>query len=353
MLQGFNTGNAWGNFIAAQGAGQKMLAKGLESLGQVYADKVAYDEKLRLQGIKEARDAQLKQAQGALTSALSIGDKDTVNNILARNPELISSGYAESAYGLYPTNDRSSTPYQQGTNTMSGYIFDPVSGVYSKSQFTDKILDDQAKQAALKKQEQDLKIKSLEVQLEDAKNQQVKAKEEEEEASKEKSRTINTGFNDLQMQIDNISNFANNSDYIHSVSGLTGVWPLAYAQNLTETGRNANAYFENILNTFTMENLSKMSGPLTDNDISILASAASALKKGLGFEETKKELKKMETVLKRRRSIFLKDSNGPENIIVFPDHPVHGNITEKDVQDTMKAKNLSRSELMDIFYGDY
>ena len=79
-----------------------------------------------------------------------------------------------------------------------------------------------------------------------------------------------------------------------SVTGYKGRIPA-----ITDSGVEAEAYLDNIKNSMTIDNLSVMSGPLTDKDIQIIASASSRLRAGMSDKALRKELNTIKSAYNR------------------------------------------------------
>ena len=77
----------------------------------------------------------------------------------------------------------------------------------------------------------------------------------------------------------------------------------------TPTQNEAAAYLDNIKNSLTIKNLGVMSGPLTDKDIQIIASASSRLREGMGEEALKKELNTINDAYGRVVKNYKKEAN--------------------------------------------
>ena len=88
-----------------------------------------------------------------------------------------------------------------------------------------------------------------------------------------------------------------NDDYISAITGFRGATPFSIPG--TE-GYDAMVAFEQLKDNLTLENLSKMSGVLTDRDIQILASAGAGLKAGMSASAMRGQLNKIRDVLIRK-----------------------------------------------------
>lgn len=103
-----------------------------------------------------------------------------------------------------------------------------------------------------------------------------------------------------QHLLDAISDFRSNKDYMRSVSGVAG------NVAITPRGKDARVAFDNIKNLMTLDNLKLMSGVLTDKDIEILSSAASAIETGMTLSAMDSKLQDIE----RRVSKKINDKTG-------------------------------------------
>lgn len=139
MLQGFTTGNAWSNFINAQNAGHKYLDKGLSSIGKAVSDQVKLNEAQKLKDIKDAKDFELKQAQGAFMNAQGLAAQATtdqerlqqqqvMNGLMQEYPELLSSGFAGKAQDIYQTDPDKSLGFKHVTVGDTVYLYDANTG---------------------------------------------------------------------------------------------------------------------------------------------------------------------------------------------------------------------------------
>ena len=175
-------------------------------------------------------------------------------------------------------------------------------------------------QAKLEGEEQDRKLRKQEIDLrrlefdrkgaktaqeQKEKSQQIDQKKREIEESKAQDKTrIDNGINTATQNKQVIDDLLNNDDYMSSLTGYTGRIPA-----VTTTGVEAEAYLDNIKNSMTIDNLGVMSGPLTDKDIQIIASASSRLRSGMSETALKKELNTIKKAYDRVINNYQKESN--------------------------------------------
>jgi len=133
----------------------------------------------------------------------------------------------------------------------------------------------------IKRETNELKRQELQRELDEslAKKEQVKL---------EDYTRIDNAITDAENKKDTIKELLGNKGYIDSLTGYQGRLP-----STTDEGIEAEAILDNIKNSMTIENLSVMSGPLTDKDIQVIASASSRLNAGMGEKAFKKELERI------------------------------------------------------------
>ena len=142
-------------------------------------------------------------------------------------------------------------------------------------------------------------------QEQEAKKQQIEQKKKEIEEAKAQDKTrIDNGINTASQNKQVIDDLLNNDDYMSSLTGYTGRIP-----TVTTTGVEAEAYLDNIKNSMTIDNLGVMSGPLTDKDIQIIASASSRLRSGMSETALKKELNTIKEAYDRVINNYQKEAN--------------------------------------------
>ena len=142
-------------------------------------------------------------------------------------------------------------------------------------------------------------------QEQEAKSQQIEQKRREVDEAKAQDKTrIDNGINTATQNKQVIDDLLNNDNYMSSLTGYTGRIPA-----VTTTGVEAEAYLGNIKNSMTIDNLGVMSGPLTDKDIQIIASASSRLRSGMSETALKKELNTIKKAYDRVINNYQKEAN--------------------------------------------
>lgn len=183
------------------------------------------------------------------------------------------------------------------------------------SEYQTKQLEGKESDRALRKQE--IELRRLESEGKRAKtdeerqlkSEQIKQKKAENEESKAQDRLrIENGIAAAKQNKQTIDDLINNPDYMDSVTGVLNYSKVPETLRTTNQ-QEASAYLDNIRNSMTIENLSVMSGPLTDKDIQIIASASSRLKEGMSEEALKKELNIIKSAYDRVISNYQKESN--------------------------------------------
>lgn len=150
----------------------------------------------------------------------------------------------------------------------------------------------QAKQAQGTAKEQEAQLKL----------EQAKAKADEAKAQDQQK--IENGIYTATQNKKVIDDLLSNDSYMDSITGYSGRVP-----TVTTTGVEAEAYLDNIKNSMTIDNLGVMSGPLTDKDIQIIASASSRLRPGMSKSQMEKELKTIKNSYDRVISNYQKEAN--------------------------------------------
>ena len=175
-------------------------------------------------------------------------------------------------------------------------------------------------QAKLEGEEKDRELRRQEIELrrleseqkraktsleKEAKTQQIEQKRKEVDEAKAQDKTrIDNGINTANQNKQVIDDLLNNDDYMSSLTGYTGRIPA-----VTTTGVEAEAYLDNIKNSMTIDNLGVMSGPLTDKDIQIIASASSRLRSGMSETALNKELNTIKKAYDRVINNYQKEAN--------------------------------------------
>ena len=235
--------------------------------------------------------------------------RDTLRNILTdpQNAEQYISerrSYLESVGADTEITDKSMEMYQQNPEAFMKNAEVAFAGVAPKEfkalvKSNAKMTEYQRETLDLKREANDIRRLEKEARTEDnqLKRDELKFKLDERK-QKSKDRRVKKRF-DASAKIrqqtslsESIESFIANPDYINSMTGYRGRTP-----SVTTTGIEAEAYFNNIKNNLTLENLDKMTGVLSETDIKILSTAATALQAGMSAPKMKVELKKIQTVL--------------------------------------------------------
>ncbi|MCP4989837.1 MAG: hypothetical protein GY928_28400 [Colwellia sp.] len=149
----------------------------------------------------------------------------------------------------------------------------------------------------VKREQNELKKQELQLKLDETRSQKEQSKQADQAR-------ITDAVQDAQMKQQTIDDLLKNNDYIDSLTGYTGRLPAT-----TDAGLEAEAFLDNIKNSMTIENLGVMSGPLTDKDIQIIASASSRLKAGMSEKVLRQELSKIKSAYDRVIKNFNKEAN--------------------------------------------
>ena len=127
-----------------------------------------------------------------------------------------------------------------------------------------------------------------------------------------------------QSTLNKVDEFISNDDFVESISGFSGRLP-----TITTGATDAEAMFDSLKDSLTLENLEKMSGPLTDSDIKILASAASSLRYGISKGAMLKELNKIKNLMtskieRAREGVPIESLSGGDDEVDIDDLPATG-----------------------------
>lgn len=166
----------------------------------------------------------------------------------------------------------------------------------AKRQLEQKTLENQ-----YRRETDELKRKELEQKIEQAKVKSNEAKQQDQVR-------INDAISSATEKKASIDELVSNADYMDSISGFANYSKVPEAARTTNQNEAA-AYLENIKNSMTLGNLGVMSGPLTDTDIKIIASASSKLRPGMSEKVLKKELTKIQNAYDRVISNYQKEAN--------------------------------------------
>ncbi len=118
-----------------------------------------------------------------------------------------------------------------------------------------------------------------------------------------------------------INDFIGNESYMDAMTGYRGRAP-----SVTQSGFDAEQAMMQIKNSLTLDNLDKMTGVLTDKDIEILSSAASAIKPGMSEPAMRKEFNRIKNlmnakILKGQAKPSAPDDAGAPKVVKFGDLP--------------------------------
>lgn len=160
-------------------------------------------------------------------------------------------------------------------------------------------------EAEERKLDRQIKRETNEIKRDELKSQISQAKTKTEQLKKTDSTRIDNAVVEAKGKKATINELLANQDYIDSLTGYTGRLPV----NLTDAGVEAEGILDNIKNSMTIENLSVMSGPLTDKDIQVIASASSRLKTGMSESALRKELDRINGAYDRVIKNYGKEAN--------------------------------------------
>ena len=232
---------------------------------------------------------------------------------------------------------------------------------YQAAQVEQRGLELKGKDADRELRKQELELRKLESQQKSAKNQQ-EAENKQIEIDQKKSEIQTAKNNDIKRIDDGIyaaeqnkaviDDLLGNETYMDAITGYQGRIPA-----LSDSGVEAEAYLDNIKNSMTIDNLSVMSGPLTDKDIQIIASASSRLRAGMSDKAMRKELKTIKSAYDRVIKNYEKErkdkgykTQSPSNNVVFSNEK-YGDVTEADIQKTMETMGMTREQVMKRLRG--
>lgn len=216
---------------------------------------------------------------------------------------------------------------------------------YQRATVESKRIDQELRreEAMIKREENKLKRETDELKRQELQQKIDASKAKIDEAKKAKQVTASNAANQAYESISRVDDLLSNEGYMSSITGYQGRTPDFLS---TTEGLEATAYLENLKDSLTIENLSAMSGPKTDKDIQVIASSASALRAGMGKEAMERELKKIKKVYDRVAKQKIKEAGGADKVIAIEAHPKYGDITEADIQKTMKSWGMTRSQVM-------
>ena len=298
----------------------------------------------------------------------SLQNPEQRDQIIAQGAEAIRAAGGDPKYLSQAIGD-STEDFERGAIPFLASLDDQGSGfaktyMEMKPQQPERMSPYQQAQIEGKNQDRELRRQEIELrrleseqkraktsQEQEAKSQQIEQKRKEVDEAKAQDKTrIDNGINTATQNKQVIDDLLNNDDYMSSITGYTGRIPA-----VTTTGVEAEAYLDNIKNSMTIDNLGVMSGPLTDKDIQIIASASSRLRSGMSETALKKELNTIKKAYDRVVSNYQKEANrkgykqeseeNSESKVVFSSSK-YGDVTEADIQTTMQKHNMTREQVM-------
>lgn len=273
-----------------------------------------------------------------------------------RNAEIAYSIYAPDKYKSYASAKSAGQVAPTEYQYKDGVVFDPRTGEARKTEFYQppSSTGQSTKQTSSQQDfnyYQELKKTDPEAAREfGIKAGFIKTGKDGADPAKDETR-ISEGIYQAQQNKAAIKDLITNDDYMDSLTGYTGRIPA-----LTTTGVEAEAYLDNIKNSMTIENLGVMSGPLTDKDIQIIASASSRLRPGMSRKALEKELRIIDKAYDRVIKNYEKEANkkgyssktsdteSKSNVVFESDK--YGKVTEADIQMTMQKHNMTRDQVM-------
>lgn len=185
---------------------------------------------------------------------------------------------------------------------------------YQAAMVDQKTIDQdlRAKELELKQLESQARKEKDQLQLDKIQADIAKKEAELNKTKKDKATSMRTSIQNSESLVSAIDNLIMNDDYIDTLTGFSGKVP-----TVLPSSTDADVAFDNVQNILTLDNLSLMSGVLTDRDIAVLRSAASGVEKGMTKDAFLKQMKKIKnrvsTKLKKARSDYGKlDIQGDE-----------------------------------------
>lgn len=209
---------------------------------------------------------------------------------------------------------------------------------YQAAMVDQKTIDQdlRSKELDLKKLESQAKKEKDQLQRDKLQADIAKKEADLNKTKKDKATSMLTSIQNSESLISAIDNLIMNDDYIDTLTGFSGKLP-----TVLPSSTDADVAFDNVQNLLTLDNLSLMSGVLTDRDIAVLRSAASGVEKGMTKDAFLKQMKKIKnriyTKLKKARSDYGKlDVQGEEVEVTESDslQPV------RSVEDVLKQYGI-------------
>lgn len=138
-----------------------------------------------------------------------------------------------------------------------------------------------------------------------------------------------------------------NNDYINALVGVRGATPFAVPGG---PGKDAEVLFTQLKSSLTLDNLSKMSGVLSDSDIKILQSAGAGIEQGMSRKAFIRRLNTIKNVLERKMTRHRKKLE-KAGYYEQPEETLPEGVTEEDIQFTMQKHGISREEVISRLRG--
>lgn len=191
----------------------------------------------------------------------------------------------EAAYDAYaktqPKQPEAMTEYQKGTLDVQ-----KEQNRLRALEAEEKKLDRQAARAKTEAQ-----VKEVEAKRESLQKEKVEAQAQDKTKIEGTIYTIG----ESKRAVDDL---LLNDEFLDDLTGLSGV-AQGYGFRPTEDAREAQILFNNITSQQTLDNLGKMSGPLTDKDVEVIRQASNRIKEGMSKESMKVELQKIKDAYER------------------------------------------------------
>ena len=211
---------------------------------------------------------------------------------------------------------------------------------YQQAQTKARQVDAELKRAEVTERQLDREIKreTNTLKREELQSKLASSKVQKEETKAVDRSRIENAVMDAQNKQGTINELLGNEEYIDSLTGYQGRLPA-----VTDAGIEAEGILDNIKNSMTIENLSVMSGPLTDKDIQVIASASSRLNAGMSGKALKKELKRINSAYDR----VIRNYNSEAKRKGYESQPV----AQQAPQPVAQTVTLSDADLLSKYGG--
>ena len=215
---------------------------------------------------------------------------------------------------------------------------------YQQAQTKARQVDADLKRAEVTERQLDREIKreTNTLKREELQSKLANTKVQKEEVKAVDRSRIENAVMDAQNKQGTISELLGNEDYIDSLTGYQGRLPA-----VTDSGIEAEGILDNIKNSMTIENLSVMSGPLTDKDIQVIASASSRLNAGMSGKALKKELNRINSAYDR----VIKNYNSEAKRKGYETQPAAQQAQQPVAQPAAQTATLSDADLLSKYGG--